>query len=536
MNAALPQPRPSAELRASWERSRAHGLASDQTLPDAPVAHAELAERLEANARLLTFSRPVIENLYRQIGSPASTVLLADSQGLILSAVGDADFLDRAARVALSPGAQWTEAAMGTNAIGTALHAGTTLMVRGDEHYLARNRFLSCVATPILAPGGGIAGILDVSTDARANLSHADALLRTTVELIEHRLIESFEEGFLTVSFHSRPELIDGPFAAVAVFDENAQLVASNRPARALLKLDGEFPVASCEQCFATEWSGLVGWAALRQSTPFPLRTAGGLTFPAHASLLARRHRAPGHAAGGAPRPNGRLAEMDLGDPGVARAIATLRRSARETAPLLIEGEMGTGKAHLVRAFHHDFPAQPDAPLVVLDCSALAPGAEGERQLEQTSRQALGGILFLIDIDALAAPTQARLFGAHLLGSGRLVASTRTPLARLAASGRFQHAAFEAAGGGVVSLPPLRERADFNALVRLFVREACPDRPIYVCPDALALLRLHPWPGNLRELRNQLRLIVALIGDDAEQVCPEDIPPELLDLGGASPA
>ena len=533
MDAALPQPEPSADLRASWERSRAHGLAPDQPLPHAPVARGELGDRLEANARLLTFSRPVIENLYRQIGSPSSTVLLADSQGLILSAVGDPDFMDRAARVALSPGARWTEDTMGTNAIGTALHAGTEVTVRGQEHFLARNRFLTCVAMPILAPAGGVLGILDVSSDARADISHADALLRTTAELIEHQLIESLDDGFLTLRFHRHAELLGSPLEALTVFDEGGRLVASNRPARALLGLNDEQPSALCAECFATSWAGLVGWAALRQNTPFPLLTARGHTYAARAGLRPPRPRgARRHANEGSAPYASHLAAMDLGEPRMTALIETLRRASPDAAPLLLEGETGSGKTHLVRALHHD-QSPPEAPLATLDCPLLAAGGAPEAEALDALHRAGAGILVLREVGALAVPLQGRLLReAAACGGARIVATTTRPLAELVAAGHFADEAFAAQGGRRLALPPLRERTDFDALVRLFVREACPERTVFVCPDALTRLRAHRWPGNLRELRNQLRLILALMGDDAGQLCPEDIPPELFDEDG----
>ena len=84
-------------------------------------------------------------------------------------------------------------------------------------------------------------------------------------------------------------------------------------------------------------------------------------------------------------------------------------------------------------------------------------------------------------------------------------------------------------GWRVLSLPPVRERTDFDALVRQLVRAAAPERPIHVARETLALLRRYRWPGNVRELRNQLHLILALIGDDAAQLSPDDIPAEFRD-------
>ncbi|MBC9071720.1 sigma-54-dependent Fis family transcriptional regulator [Thauera sp. CAU 1555] len=529
MNPALPRDPPGRELLASWERSKAYGLTADQPLPDATLARVALDERLEANARLLTFSRPVLENLYRQIGSPASTVLLADQEGMILSAVGDTAFLDRAARVALGPGACWSEAEKGTNAIGTALQAGRTVAVLGEEHFLRRNHFLNCVATPILAPGGGVLGILDVSTDARADISHADALLRTTAELIEHQLIQSLDDGFMILRFHHRAELLGSPLEALMVFDEDGCLIASNRAARSLLALDPAHPVAFSDDCFATPWPGLVGWAALQQNTPFPLRSLRGHTYVSRATLAQRR---PRMASRPIVKDSARLSQLDamrLGDARLAAVLDHVAGTARERTPLLIEGETGSGKTHLARAVHHDHDGA-DVPLVTLDCPTLATGEAGRREATAAIAQAAGGTLLLKEIGALPVALQAMLVRRSADTDGaRLVATTTTPVHDLEARQAFARADFDAHRGSTVTIPPLRARSDFDALVRLFVRESSTERNIYVCPDALARLRQHAWPGNLRELRNQLRLILALMGDEANQLCPEDIPPELFD-------
>uniref|UniRef100_UPI002FC8AF13 sigma-54-dependent Fis family transcriptional regulator n=1 Tax=Aromatoleum sp. TaxID=2307007 RepID=UPI002FC8AF13 len=285
-------------LAASWERSRGQGLRPDAPLDDSALARGELADRLAANDRLLALSRPMIEGLYRTIGSASSTVILADRDGMILSALGQTEFLDRANTVALRPGVDWTEARMGTNAIGTALQTGTVTTVQGGQHYLERNRILTCVATPILAPAGGILGILDVSSDARENLAHARALLCTTAELIEYRLLESFDEGFLTLHFHTGRDALADPLHAVAIFDEGGALVASNRRARLWLDLPVDRPSATYEACFATPWSGLLDRAAQDGNVPFTLQGALGRTFIARAG-----RRRPRHGDGGGARP-----------------------------------------------------------------------------------------------------------------------------------------------------------------------------------------------------------------------------------------
>jgi transcriptional regulator of acetoin/glycerol metabolism len=515
-------------LVASWERSRGLGLRREEPLDDTPVARGEMADRLAANKRLLTLSRPMIEGLYRQIDNPSSTVLLADRDGVILSALGHTDSLDRASAIALRPGVDWTEARMGTNAIGTALETGMVTLVQGGQHYLERNRILTCVATPILAPAGGVLGILDVSSDARESLAHAGALLRTTAELIEYRLLETLDEGFLTLHFHNGCDALADALHAVAVFDEAGWLVASNRRARALLTLALDWPQASYEACFTTPWSGLVNRAAQQRDVPFALHGVDGRPFVARARLRAPPRR-DGRARPAAPQPKAsRLAALNLGDPRLVHIVETLRDAANGTAPLLFEGEMGTGKAYLARAFHADHRTSPDSPLVAFDCSTL-PAGGGEEQIDHAWSQAADGILFLVEIEALPMSLQAQLFGGKEGMRARVVGVMRRPLAALEHAGRLDLRRFDARGGRILSLPPLRERTDFAALVRQLVREAEPGRPIEVRPEALALLRRHRWPGNVRELRNHLRLILALMREEAAQLCAEDIPAELLD-------
>lgn len=529
------------DLRASWQRSHAHGLQTGQALPLNPINRADLSDRLASNARLLTFSQPVIDNLLRQIDNRDATVLLTDNQGLILSASGDPHFLDRAARVALSPGAAWSEADMGTNAIGTALAIGDIAAVRGHEHFLERNRFLSCVAIPILAPTGGIAGILDISTDASANLQHANALLRTTAEIIEHRLVESMDDGFVSVRFHQRHELLGSPLESIVVFDEGGRVIACNRNARTMLGLHDEYPDASCEDCFAITWRNLLDWAALDQNTPFPLRTLQGQTWAARASLRQRglgfgRRRNNEDRSGrrSTPPDTLQLTEAHASaqdsppeDGRIAAARALVRQWAAGTGPLLIAGETGTGKHALISTYQREFAA--DLALVQIDGRALAAQPSIATEVVQALQLAAHSILYLCDIDALPLPHQARIFDAATAGTRRIVVATRRSLDALVEDKRLDRRALLRSGGLEIQLPPLRERTDFDALVRDFVRQEIPDRPMYVCPDALTLLRKHHWPGNLSELHNRLRLILALMGDEAGQLCPDDIPEELLE-------
>lgn len=231
--------------------------------------------------RLVTFSRPAMEGLHQQLGSPTLSVLLADNSGAILSMVG-ASAIWR--RPILDPPPE------APDPIRTALPKPAELLpltcpgtVRRSLH-IPRRTVLG-VAAPILAHDGGVLGILDFATSPYENFSHANALLRTTAAIIEHRLIESDARGFLVLRFHTRAGVLGSPLEAVVVFDSDSRLLASNRVACGLLAIDRLSDEVCCPDCFDTQWGGLVDRACGDTPQPFILRAQHGAEFFARASL-----------------------------------------------------------------------------------------------------------------------------------------------------------------------------------------------------------------------------------------------------------
>jgi transcriptional regulator of acetoin/glycerol metabolism len=583
---------PADPVRRSWVRCMDAGLQPEQHLPEVATSRSVLSERLEANERLVAYAQPVIENLHQQICRSSSMVLLADNSGMILRSVGDSSFVERATRVSLAPGAIWSEAQMGTNAIGTAIEEQRSVAVFGEQHYLHRNRFLTCISTPILNPllqplvsdrdaparHDGLLGILDISSDARLTQVHAQALLLTTAETIENRLLDSIADSTLTLRFHCTPEAIGTPLEGIAAFNELGELVAINRRARQLLQQPERLYRQPFSQLFATPWSSVVDAGLRRTDDILPVHTVGGRAFLARASLRmpARPRPRSGDAAGfgggaasagnapcnaAAPRSSRTLHGLDLGDTRMAEAIRRAERIVEHDIPLLIQGETGTGKEIFAQAFHATGPRR-DGPFVAVNCAAIpatlieaelfgyvegaytgakSQGARGKL------REANGGILFLDEIGDMPLALQAVLLRVletrrvTPLGGGdeeaidiALVCASHHPLRDLMTRGTFRADLFFRLSGMTVALPPLRERSDFNALVRKILIEECPRQGIRVSPEALAALTRHAWPGNLRQLRNVLRLAIALL-DDSDLLQPEHLPQEITDSPAAGP-
>ncbi|HNE14661.1 MAG TPA: sigma-54-dependent Fis family transcriptional regulator [Rhodocyclaceae bacterium] len=549
-------------IRRSWERCATRGLRADERLPDDPNARVRLSDRLEANARLVAYAQPIMEHLHQQIARSSSTILLADDSGVILRSVGDSDFLERAARVALKPGHCWSEHVMGTNAIGTALTEQRPVAVIGEEHFLDRNKFLTCIAAPIHAPTGGVLGILDISCSARLTQVHALALLQTTTEIIENRLIETLDDASVVLRFHHQPEALASPLEGLAVFNESGGMLACNRRAERLLGLpDTRHSQSAFNDIFETRWNVLLDHALRSSFRPTKLRCNRGREFAATVLVSNLRRVRPAGAVRDPrvlprPRPRLTLEDMDLGAKAVGTAIRRARRILGLDIPLLIQGETGTGKEVFAQAFHNSGPRR-DGPFVAINCAAIPgnlieaelfgytagayTGARGEGARGKL-REAHGGTLFLDEIGDMPLKLQAVLLRVletrrvTPLGGGpeeeidlSLVCASHRSLKALCEVGEFRSDLYFRLSAMSLALPPLRERSDLEGMARRILQEESPDRPIRLATSTLDLIRRHPWPGNIRQLKNALRLGVAMLGDDEETLGPDHLPQDLLD-------
>ena len=232
--------------------------------------------------------------------------------------------------------------------------------------------------------------------------------------------------------------------------------------------------------------------------------------------------------------------EMVFRSPRMAEVLRVAMRLADTDLPILITGETGTGKDVIARLIH-THSRQKRGPFVPFNCSAI-PKDLIESQLfghrrgaftgavEASTgviRSAEGGTLFLDEIGDLESALQPKLLRflesgeVHAVGDARpihtrvrILAATNIDLDARSRTGAFRSDLFFRLGTATIHMPPLRERKDeIPALTAHFVtrfsREC--DRPgLRVSDDLIAALLLHDWPGNIRQLANELRRIVAM--------------------------
>jgi signal transduction histidine kinase len=185
---SLWMPRPL--ILASWERCRTLQVNPSQRCAPLAVARETQLECLRAeNALLIQAARPALTHLIDFFAESGYVVVLSDAQGRLLDVVGDAAVRRRLERIDFVPGGNWSEAAAGTNAIGTALADGHVVQLMASEHYCDGWQDLTCTAAPIRHPfTNKIIGILDVTGNYRLIRPFLTSLIAMAALEIERRL------------------------------------------------------------------------------------------------------------------------------------------------------------------------------------------------------------------------------------------------------------------------------------------------------------------------------------------------------------
>lgn len=557
----LPEP-----IQRSWERCLETGLAVNLRPEIEPAATILLNELRERNSRLLTQAQPEMESLYSHIAGTQSMVILSDADGTIIHALGDQNFMGKAQRVALQPGVSWREDVSGTNAIGTALIEKNPIFVMGGEHYLEENAFLNCSASPILDPHGSVIGVLDLSGDHHQPQEHTMALVRMSALMIENRLFNANFATDVTIRFHTRPEFIGTLWEGIAVFSPEGKLLAINRTGAFQLGLD-EQKVAGIEfdSLFDISLIRFLDTARRSLSSNSTLVLRNGLRLHVKADpgmhTLASAISVPAPSqdkkqSKEIPQSTTPLDHLDTGDQVLRKTLARARMSIGHDIPVLIEGETGTGKELLARAIHESGSRKLGA-FVAINCASIPEGLieselfgheegafTGARRRGAVGRiqQAHGGTLFLDEVGEMPFALQARLLRVIQereivpLGSNKriqvdisIIAATNRRLRERVLQGEFREDLYYRLNGLRLSLPPLRERSDLQALIQRILKESVGRSDIVIQPEVLDLMKRHPWRGNVRQLFNVLRsAIVFMEGHElGVQHLPEDFFEEL---------
>ena len=160
---------PRSLILESWQRCHTMNVnPSRRFAPLAIARESQLYQLREANELLIRATRFVMERLTDFLAGSGYVIVLSDAKGCLLDVLGDAGIRRRLAHIDFVPGGDWSEAAAGTNAIGTALADHHVVQLMAAEHYCEGWTDLTCTAAPIRHPfTGEVIGVLDVTGDYR---------------------------------------------------------------------------------------------------------------------------------------------------------------------------------------------------------------------------------------------------------------------------------------------------------------------------------------------------------------------------------
>ena len=239
----------------------------------------------------------------------------------------------------------------------------------------------------------------------------------------------------------------------------------------------------------------------------------------------------------------------------------TIDRAAKANSRILIVGPSGAGKELAARTLHNA-SSRTDGPFVVINAAAITPermeielfGVEpnGEHARKTGAlEEAHGGTLFVDEIGDMPRETQNKILRvlveqtfqrqggtAKVSVDVRIISSTARNLEEEIAAGRFREDLYHRLSVVPICVPPLSERReDIPELIDYFMDQisaatGLPKRQIG--QDAMAVLQSHVWPGNVRQLRNNVERVMILAGGGPEVIITADMLPQ--DVGSMVPA
>lgn len=517
-------------ISESWHRCKQANVNPHMNKGQKILSSNIFQEQKKKSEIFLDIALPQIQNMRKTIDELQMMALLIDPDGYVLSLSGNKQTLKRAKHINFIEGVKWTESAVGTNAIGTALEIEEAIMISGTEHYTVASHSWSCAAAPIHNDDGKLIGVLDFSCPIEFSHPYMLGMVTSIAHAIERECSIRVHQNELHL-IHRFLDVIDSD-EQVVICNHRDVIVSASKSVRerinnwSRMKLEelmhhgletkSEIPVYSNER--------MIGKCMYlkenkQMNTYSALTFIKGITF----SGVTGTSRAFQHT----------LEEIKLVSP--------------TDASVYVCGETGVGKEYVARAIHENSPRK-DGPFIAVNCGSLpkelmeselfgyAEGAfTGARRQGYKGKfeQANGGTLFLDEIGEVPPEMQVALLRVLQertitpIGSSKLVpvniriiTATHKDLLRLVEEGKFRQDLYYRLHVYPLYVPSLIERKED---IPYFIQHFCERKNWNVVfPKSIYNQFLqHTWPGNIRELVNVLERIYIL--SQGREICEKQV-------------
>jgi hypothetical protein len=210
---------PRGLVARSWQRVQAQGVDPDRREPPGPLDASQVEQRRARSP--LHQVLPELRAALTAVAEDARHVMVVtDADGVLLWREGSTRVRHRADALGFTEGASWTEGAVGTNAIGTALAEGSPVQIFSAEHFVRTHHGWTCTACPVHDPRTGeMLGVVDVSGPAETVHPTTVALVGTAVKLAEASLWRRHEQRLDALRTVAVPVLASGSGPGLVVDD-----------------------------------------------------------------------------------------------------------------------------------------------------------------------------------------------------------------------------------------------------------------------------------------------------------------------------
>lgn len=503
-------------IAQSWHRSRQAGVVPDKSNPP----RLQFVKDLDLRRRLVQCASPILDRLHDDLSGMSLSVALTDEHAqVMLRRDNDPRLAARLDRVFFAPGFSYTEEAVGTNGVGTALETGMAVYVDGRQHFHEAIYDFTCAGAPIHNPiSGRIEGLIDITSLARK----ANPMMRQ-LALGAARDIESA----LRSTGSAKQQLVLGEFLATArrkpaaIYSLSCGVFMSNSAGARLLE-----PI---DEAFLREEAHTL--LTPSKITQLDLHLPSGTTITVKRTLIEDGAEVAGVILEVEPSSKKAQAQPTAGSrsapplPGSAGSSSQWTRCRRELlsyaatdANVLLQGEAGAGKTTLARGAH--LHKNPQAAVAVIDC-----GVADHLQIRAVEAVASTATTIILQhIDRLDAGDDHML--TELLSDDQRTYPARWIVATATADGNLLNSKLTRHLTTTIDTPALRHHPDdIPAIARLHLRQLAAHRADDVGEDVFRALKMYHWPGNVAELIDAVNH--ALRTKPAGQITATDLPAAL---------
>ncbi|MGH1283933.1 sigma-54-dependent Fis family transcriptional regulator [Bacillus toyonensis] len=517
-------------ISESWHRCKKENVNPHMSKGQNVLSLNTFQDQKKKSEIFLDIAIPQIQNMRKIIDELQMMALLIDPDGYVLSLSGNQQTIKRAKHINFIEGVKWTEAVVGTNAIGTALEIEEAIMISGTEHYSVASHRWSCAAAPIHNDDGKLIGVLDFSCPIEFSHPYMLGMVTSIAYAIERECSIRVHQNELYL-IHRFLDVIDSDEQVVICNHRDVVVSASKRVRERVsnwsrmklenlmqngLKTKLEVPVYSNDRLI-----GKCMYVKDDMQTNFhsSVPLIKGISFPGVIGTSNAFQRT--------------LEEIKLVSP--------------TDASVYVCGETGVGKEYVARAIHENSPRK-NGPFIAVNCGSLpkvlmeselfgyTEGAfTGARRQGYKGKfeQADGGTIFLDEIGEVPQEMQVALLRVLQertvtpIGSSkeipvniRIITATHKDLLRLVEEGKFRQDLYYRLHVYPLYVPSLLERKED---IPYFIQHFCDRKkwnvqfPKSICNQ----FSQHIWPGNIREFLNVLERIYIL--SQGREICEKQV-------------